>query len=302
MGYKEFAKAVMTDPTTNVANSTGVDYPALDNKPSSNPTASHKFPEDLWAPGQEPFIYFNIRSTVDPTLQSRGNISLYMPPTIKVNYGAGWDELSMESRKMKALTGLSAGEIAQKLSEGKAMDAILESAKSISSTADAKTIAKYAAQNVIEALPGGSSYASDIRRGMAGKDQVVNPFTSMLYQGPKLRQFQLDFSLYARNQTESESIQKIIKAFKLAMHPDAEKGSQSVFFDFPYVFDVFFITPATDKMFNIKKAALVDLSVDYAGAGAPSFFNVSWAPVDIRMSLTFKELELLTRAEIDQNF
>lgn len=301
MGYKEFAQAVMMDPSTNVANSTGVDYPALDSKPSSNPTASHKFPEDLWAPGQEPFIYFNIRSTVDPTLQSRGNISLYMPPTIMVSYGAGWEELSMESRKIKALTGFDTAETVGKLSDGKIKEALSGAASSIAATSDLTTYAKYAASNLAESTLG-SSYASDVRRGMAGKDQVVNPFTSMLYQGPRLRQFQLDFSLYARNQKETESIQKIIKAFKLAMHPDAEKGAQSVFFDFPYVFDIFFITPATDKMFNIKKAALIDMAINYAGAGAPSFFNVSWAPVDIRMSLTFKELELLTRKEIDQNF
>jgi hypothetical protein len=301
MGYKEFAKAVMTDPTTNVANSTGVDYPALDSKPSSNPTASHKFPEDLWAPGQEPFIYFNIRSTVDPTLQSRGNISLYMPPTIKVNYGAGWSETVMETRKIKALTGIDVAQAVSGLSNGDVGKAAADQINNIKSTFDAKALANYGINNAAEALLG-PSYASDVRRGLAGKDQVMNPFTSVLYQGPVFRQFQLDFSLYARNQKETESIQKIIKAFKLAMHPDTESGSQSVFFDFPYVFDIFFITPATDKMFNIKRAALTDMAVDYAGAGAPSFFNVSWAPVDIRMSLTFKELELLTRTEIDQNF
>ncbi len=202
---------------------------------------------------------------------------------------------------MKALTGFDVASTMGKLSEGQLKDALTSAKDSIANTSSISTYAKYAASNAAESALG-SSYASDVRRGIAGKDQVVNPFTSMLYQGPRLRQFQLDFSLYARNQKESESIQKIIKAFKLAMHPDAEKGGESVFFDFPYIFDVFFITPATDKMFNIKKAALTDLSVDYAGSGAPSFFNVSWAPVDIRLSLTFKELELLTRSEIDQNF
>lgn len=295
MGYKEFAKAVMVDPTSNPANSTGLDFPVLGHSQSS-----HKFPEDLWAPGQEPFIYFNIRESIDPTAKSIGNISMYMPPTIKVDYGAGWDELSMDDRKLKALTGFDVASTAGGLSDGNIIGAIQTAATNISENSSVKDIAKYAVSNSAESLS--SSYAAAIRRGMAGKDQVVNPFTSMLYQGPKLRQFMLDFSLFARNQKESESIQKILKAFKLAMHPNAEKGNESVFFDFPYVFDVFFITPATDKMFNIKRAALTDMSVNYAGANQPSFFNVSWAPVDIRLSLSFKELELLTKDDIEQNF
>lgn len=297
MSYRDFAKALIKSGPSGTT--FGPKQRVLD---ESNP--SYQFPEDLWSPGQEPFIYFNIRESVGTTLKPMGNISMYMPPTIKVNYGAGWEEYSDDVAKLKSITGLDFRGSVEKLSDGNIMGALSQAYKDVQSTSEINKYLLYGVSNLVDAKLNSPAYAAEIRRALnKGRGMVVNPFTSMLYQGPKLRQFQLDFSLYARNQTESTNIASIIKAFKLAMHPNVSLSSNSsAFFNFPYYFDIFFITPATDKMFNIKRAALTDMNVDYAGAGTPSFFNESWAPVDIKMSLTFKEMELLTQNEIEDNY
>lgn len=293
MSYREFAKAlVKTGPS---GKTIGPEMPVLS---LLNP--SHKFPSDLWFPGQEPFIYFNIRQSLDGTLKPMGNISMYMPSTMKVNYGAGWSEYENVGAKMKALSGMDLLGAAKSLGEGNMSDLY---DKTIGGLANANLmqLVKYGASNVADAKLN-PAYSQLVRDAMFKERKIVNPFVSQMYEGPVFRQFQLDFGLYARNASESYSISDIIKAFKMAMHPNAVQGTESVFFDFPYVFDIFFITPATDKMFNIKRAVLTDMMVDYAGAGTASFFNSTWAPVDIQMSLTFKEMELLTQNEIDDNY
>lgn len=300
MSYKEFAKAL----AENVANNGPIEMGPSFEEPILGPkNPSHSFPSDLWSPGQEPFIYFNIRPSADPTLKPVGNISLYMPPTIKVNYGAGWTDFSSTADQLANVVGADINGTIKELSAGQYKDAYDAVVNSVQQNFSLSNVAKYVLSNVAESKLN-PSYAQKIRRLASGNnaDQVVNPFNSILYAGPILREFQLDFSLYARNKDESENIRRIIKAFKLAMHPGAEKGNVSTFFDYPCCFDIFFLTPSPTKMFNIRRAALTNMAVDYAGAQVPSFFAESFAPVDIQMSLQFKEMEVLTRTEIDENY
>ena len=293
MSYSDFAKWLAISGLNTMGETTPIIGP-------KNP--SHKFPNDLWSRGQEPFIYFNIRSPSDPTLKPFGNISMYMPSTIKVNYGAGWTDFTQEAERLASVIGVDVNDITKSLSEGNMSGLYDSTIGAMKQNSEISNIAKYMVDNAAQKALG-PSYAQKIRKGMNNnQDMVQNPFNSILYQGPVLRSFQLDFGLYARNAEESESIRKIIKAFKLAMHPNAEKGNMSTFFDYPYCFDIFLLTPDSHRMFNIRRAALTDMMVDYAGAGSPSFFNTTWAPVDIQMSLTFKEMELLTQNEIDQNY
>lgn len=262
---------------------------------------SYSFPDDLWTPGQDPFIYFNIRKAVGD-LKPYGNISLYMPPTIQVNHGAGWDELSLTSEKTKALTGFNTGDVLGTLGKGNFSEAFNKLKDSLGNGANAESIMQYAIGNIAGATLGGSSVEFEVRKAMAGEGKAVNPFTSMLYQGPRLRQFQFDFHLMAKSPMESDSITRIIRAFKTAMHPQTDQASAGLFYIYPYVFDIILLTPEVDKMFNIKRAALTDMTVDYAGGVAPSFFMNTWAPVNIKMTLSFKELELLTQQDITDNY
>ena len=44
------------------------------------------------------------------------------------------------------------------------------------------------------------------------------------------------------------------------------------------------------------------MDVNYAGSGVPAFFSATGHPVDITVSLKFKELQVLTKEKIDKGF
>jgi len=51
----------------------------------------------------------------------------------------------------------------------------------------------------------------------------------------------------------------------------------------------------------IKRSALLRADVDYAGGGMQSFFK-DGHPTHTKLSLSFKELELLTREDVENNY
>ena len=66
-------------------------------------------------------------------------------------------------------------------------------------------------------LTGDSLSYNDIFGGVSGV--IMNPNTELLFGGVQMRNFTLDFRLYARHPKESLEIQKIIKQFNQAMLP-----------------------------------------------------------------------------------
>ena len=109
--------------------------------------------------------------------------------------------------------------------------------------------------------------------------------------------------MLARSAEESESIRRIIKFFKLGMHPK-QKQNQTRFWQYPDNFEVMLFTPETKYMFNIGTCALQNMDVGYAGSGGgiPSFFEDTKAPVHVTLSLQFRELKVLTQDDIEADF
>jgi hypothetical protein len=54
-------------------------------------------------------------------------------------------------------------------------------------------------------------------------------------------------------------------------------------------------------MFLIKQAALTSADVDYAASTVQAFFK-DGNPVHIKLDLSFKEMSLLTREDIEDNY
>lgn len=115
--------------------------------------------------------------------------------------------------------------------------------------------------------------------------------------------------MMARNAGESDAIRDIIKSFKAGMHPSVAPRN-SRFWVYPDSFNITLMVPnvanmpgeAAPYLFQIKNAVLENMEVNYAGSGIPSFFGETGAPVDIRMTLQFKELDILTREQIIEGY
>jgi hypothetical protein len=141
----------------------------------------------------------------------------------------------------------------------------------------------------------GNSIANEVE---FGNKMIIDPKNALLFKGVNFRRFQFDFQMMARNAGEAESIRQIIKAFKYGMHPGggASGGADGgAVWTYPHFFEIYLCTPTRKYMFNIMNAALEEMDVDYGGSGVASFFRENGAPVDIRLSLQFKELFVLTK-------
>lgn len=243
------------------------------------------YPQDLFQPGNTAYIYFQIKDSqaaivkqtstepLDPSAGSDAKplkrIALYMPPGVKVSYGTKWDDANLSIRKSVGL------------------------GKELFSGDTAETIKQVAAR-FGDAIVGGEGFLNDTE--FANK-KILDPQAALLFKGVNFRDFQFDFQMLARNKEESQRIRQIIKCFKYAMHPGTTESGGAIW-EYPYFFEIYLCSPSTKYMFNIMNSALVQMEVDYGGSGIPSFFRENGAPVDIRMSLQFKELFVLTKKMI----
>lgn len=238
---------------------------------SSSAGGLMKYPGDLFSPGAEPFVIFNIFDAVARGGARKDTIAMYMPPTLKVSYNAQYEEVSLDFEKF------------------------LAAAKSLLSAEELEKLAGDALAGVI-----GGVLKSNIPDEVAiANGRSINPHMAVLFRGVGFRSFQLDFQMNARNAAESDAIQNIIYAFKYYMHPHISADAKR-YFEWPEMFTIEFYSPKSEYLFKIFPSALTNMEVDYAGSGVPSFFASTGAPVDIRMSLQFKEMNILTKDLLDE--
>jgi hypothetical protein len=242
-----------------------------------------------------PFIYFIMRDSNLASSESLAKLALYMPPDISVKYGAQW-----ETTQLQVEQAVAAGKTAMSSVEGMS-DADM-SLNSIIQSQGGYGAARALATAIDSAKSSSLSSELDVR-----SRKTVNPHQAMMFKGVDFREFKFDFDLQARSYEESIAIRKIIKLFKWAMHPS--KPDDGLFFTYPNIFDIYLYTGDNNKwMFNIAQCVLTSMDVNYGGASATSFFGSgdgdlgSGAPVYVKLSVSFKELSILTKENIKDNY
>jgi len=213
-------------------------------------------------------------------------ITLYVPQSPQVNYGAQWQETDIG-----ALTRL----IAQNPGgEGDIMD-ILQGAGEFG----VRTLAGLAD------LPKALGINVDFRGAIqAASGKVENPNKEQLFKSMNFRNFTFEYKFAPRNLTELQTTYKIINEFKKNMHP--EKDPSGLFLLYPSEFDVEFRyrNSINQWLHKIKSCALADLRLTFGNGGTfTAIKGTDGAPSEITMTLVFKELEVLTRDDIggDEN-
>lgn len=256
-------------------------------------------PEGLNEPGRA-YILFMIRQ---PTVQSPTTlkrIGLYMPPSIRVRYGAQWENINMnvlrtstgaENLVNSAKAAVESGSFA---SAGFSLDKSL--------LTDVPDMVLSNAVRGLGSMLDDTSFGSQLGVELRA---ALNPHASQKFIGIDLREFQFSFQLFARTKNESESIRQIIKMFKWAMHPEGMKAAagklEKIYWDYPNPIDIYLFTPSTKYMFNIAQSVLFDMEVTYGEEGA-SFFKETGAPVQVNLTLSFREMEVLTKQRIEEDY
>lgn len=241
----------------------------------------------------KPSFLRTVRKTTD-------TIALYMPDTLQFNYNQGYSDIQMNQGLLPAFA--AAGDVGVSLVQN------LLKGKDFSS--DLAKIAKNATPFFIskafdKLLPGGPGTV--IGASLFGA--VMNPQLELLYTSPEFRTFRFEFMLYPRSKKESQEVQNIIHRLKFHQAPELLQGGVAgLMLVPPSEFDISFYYNGLENP-NIPKIStcvLTNIETDYAPNGQFAAYEVpnesntvtvggTGMPVGVRLALTFKETQILTK-------
>lgn len=220
-----------------------------------------------------------------PQKRLKSVIALHVPNQLAIRYSAGWGE--EETFGMQAL--IEGGEAAGRalIEAGKALaDKNIEAAKS-AVVEGGKGISTIVA-NVALKGPGGGALSA--LTGLA-----PNPMKEQIFKGVDFRTFNMEYQFAPRSIEESDNVNRIIKAFKYHMHPEF-KDANNFLFLYPSEFDIEYYHQGIENL-NIHRhtsCVLTEMNVNYTPNGNFSTFREG-RPTQINVSLTFRELTILTK-------
>ena len=229
------------------------------------------------------------------TRRLKTSISMYMPSTVEVTYGAGYKDQdigTLSENVLQAYDQFSAGQY------GAAGQSI------VNMDGGVKQLLAAMLTTTLGVLPGmgGIKELYEMREGKVFSNRVEVAFT-----GLEKRKFNYTFKMTPRSEEEAEEIRAIIFAFKANMLPeldgDYEKGRRMVI---PNTFDIKYMYQGDENQYlnKISTCVLEDMTVKYGGTQFQAFKgNNEGAPmVETSISLSFREMETITRERIFEGF
>jgi len=145
--------------------------------------------------------------------------------------------------------------------------------------------------------------------------QIMNPHKAVVYQGPGgFREFSYTFQLAPKSADEAKEIFNIVKFFKKRMHPGTGTGAginniSSVTLTYPDEYEIKYHvnnkevdgSNPTKPLFKIHNCFMSDFATDYSTSSLVSFMDDD-QPLTTTISLSFKETQLLTKADIAKGY
>lgn len=134
---------------------------------------------------------------------------------------------------------------------------------------------------------------------------VTNDRREQAFKGMDTRTFQFSWLLIPRTQQESKAIHDIIKFFRYNMHPEVDEHfSSGMNLIIPNEVDIEFHN-GSKEMEGIQKIStclIQDVNVDVTPLGKWIAFDGTDNPVATQLTITFKEIEPLTRQMIVKGY
>ena len=223
-------------------------------------------------------------------------IALYMPNAINVTYGSRYLDTEISP------LGAAAGDIGVDILEGRgsfkgALDKLQEKLPQ-----EAKRRVITTALQLGDAVGlTGAREAFEINRA-----EVIADRMELAFKNVNRRNFQYSFKMIPKNETEADEIRKIIYAFKFNMLPEMTSGRAGNTMGFPNTFDIEyrFLGKDNDYISRVSTCVLETMTVSYGGDRFKTFApRDDGAPVvETSLTLSFKELELITRERVAEGY
>lgn len=136
-----------------------------------------------------------------------------------------------------------------------------------------------------------------------GAGLAVNQHKIVLFTGVNFRDHSFSWKLSPKNREESDAIKKIVDMFTYYSHPEFVAGG--LFFKYPEFFKIKFRHP--QYLFELQPSVCTDIRVNFHGQGYAGYIRDADgggtpAPIEVELSLTFKEVEIITKKELNANF
>ena len=228
-----------------------------------------------------------------PTVRTKHSVALYFPPTVNQSYEVGYSEAEMGAGTIAGadiiggFTGLNTE------SFKKAVGPFMEGLR-----AGLNQFAKATVDNV----PGfaGASAAYGIARG-----KVVVPKMEVVFEGIGKRTFSYSFTFTPSSQQEADEIDNIIQLFRENAAPEYTDGL-GIEMSIPNTFDIAYYSGSKENGYLHKIGESYLEKIDVAYGGDKMTFHTAnekgAMPTRTTMSLTFRELQTVTKSLIQQGF
>lgn len=256
---------------------------------------------------------FEYNASVDSQLSKASGydtVILYMPEDISASYQGTWG--GREFGPLAPIALAAAGPILNMQNQQQIIDAGKAAMGKVGGMMQgavpyvgASLVAK--AMNTIPGFGGGVT-SNDILASTKGK--ILNPNTEVLYQGPQLRTFSLNFKMVPRTAQEANLIKNICTQFKKASLPTGASGNEKNLIGVPKVVGVTFMSApaggsgAASKnqwVSQFKVSALGGVDINYTPDGSWSTYR-DGSPVATQLTLQFQELKLIYEQDIDSGY
>jgi hypothetical protein len=207
-------------------------------------------------------------------------IALHIPNALSTRYSMNWEAEDTATFQMAAVAGTeivkALGTLGTKSNLGGAVGSI-------------------ATNLALSKGPEGAALS-------AASGLAANPKKENLFKAVDFRTFTFDYQFFPRTPEEAQNIRNIIREFKLHMHPEY-KDTNGFLFIYPSEFDVFYYNDGKENL-NLHRhtsCVLTELNVNYTPNSMFNSFE-GGMPTQINVTMTFKELSILTKKEMEDNF
>ncbi|QZI94397.1 tail-tube assembly protein [Methylophilales phage Melnitz EXVC044M] len=217
-----------------------------------------------------------------PTTRASGSITLYMPNQIQVSQKANYGEAEIGL--------LVAGSIAS-------FNTVSGGLGNIDLGSVADTLKKEGGNTVAKALEGAGATGAVAAKAIAS-GETTNNRTEMKFEGIDRRSFQFTFRLLPRSPEEASAIQEIVTLFRYHSMPGFTDDMLGRTLKAPSTFDIQYYPE--EHLHKIGTSALEAVDVKFGG-DRPQFFKDN-QPTETELTLTFKELDIVTKEKVARGF
>jgi hypothetical protein len=134
---------------------------------------------------------------------------------------------------------------------------------------------------------------------MFGAGIARNPHQAQVFKNVQFRTHTFQYKFAPKSKEESDTLLTISKLLRAAMHPIYFADNH--FFEYPLQFDIDILDGHHAYLFDIGPSVMTNYSFDPTPNGPYFHYDRGFKiPVAVNISMTFKELSIVTQKEVSE--